>query len=193
MLAKNTFEDIIDQIQNSNLNFHLQMSPFSAIISLKRSLIRDKFGSFLLPSIVAPKSSKIEIAALASKNLMLENKVIALQKDLESAVDDCATAHSKIRFLQTETKIKIESSDIEAHFKEIAKKNELINTLEFDNQQLRQENVHLQISVENLNDSIQDLEVSNKRQKDISDKLHKNINETRVKKTMKEKEQVELG
>ena len=105
MSATRTFDDIIDHIQNSNLNFHLQMSPFSAVISLKRSLIKDKFGSFLLPSIVTPKSSKNEIAALASKNLMLENKVIALQKDLESALDDCAAARSTIMFLQTETKL----------------------------------------------------------------------------------------
>ena len=121
---------------------------------------------------------------------MLENKVIALQKDLESAVDDCAAAHSTIRFLQTETKLKTESSDREAHFKEIATKNELINILEFDNDQLRKDNDHLQISVANLNDGIHALEVSNKKQKEIADKLHKNINETKVK-SMKEKDQVE--
>ena len=100
------------------------------------------------------------------------------------------TAHSTIRFLQTETKLKTESSDREAHFKEIATKNELINILEFDNDQLRKDNDHLQISVANLNDGIHALEVSNKKQKEIADKLHKNINETKVK-SMKEKDQVE--
>ena len=100
------------------------------------------------------------------------------------------TAHSTIRFLQTETKLKTESSDREAHFKEIATKNELINILEFDNDQLRKDNDHLQISVAILNDGIHALEVSNKKQKEIADKLHKNINETKVK-SMKEKEQVE--
>ena len=194
MLASRTFDDIIAHIQNSNLNFHLQLSPFSAVISMKKSLIKDKSGSFLLPtSSCTPKSSQNEIAALASKNLMLEDKVISLQKDLESAVDDCEATHSALRLLQTESKLKKESSNREAkgaQFKEFAKKNEIINTLEFDNQQLREENNHLQISVENLNDNIQTLEIANKKQKEITDKLNKGISETRVR-FGKEKELIE--
>jgi hypothetical protein len=49
MLASSTFDAIIKQIQTSHLNFHLQISPFSAIISLKKTLIKDKSGTFLLP------------------------------------------------------------------------------------------------------------------------------------------------
>ena len=49
MLASNVFYKIIEQIQSSNLNFHLQLSPFSAKISLKKSLIRGKAGALLLP------------------------------------------------------------------------------------------------------------------------------------------------
>ena len=49
MLADQTFKNIIDGIQNSNLNFQLQVSPFSAFISLKKSLVKDKSGSYLQP------------------------------------------------------------------------------------------------------------------------------------------------
>ena len=49
MAAKRAFENILDLIQSSNLNFQLQLSPFSASISLKKSLIRDKTGKVLLP------------------------------------------------------------------------------------------------------------------------------------------------
>ena len=49
MVGKTAFNNIIEQIQSSNLNFQLQMSPFSASISLKKSLIKDKFGNILFP------------------------------------------------------------------------------------------------------------------------------------------------
>ena len=50
MLASNVFEAIIDKIRYSNLNFQIQMSPFSAIVSLKKSFITNKSGIPLLPS-----------------------------------------------------------------------------------------------------------------------------------------------
>ena len=49
MLANNAFETLIDQVRNSNLNFQLQMSPFSAQISLKKSLVIDQSGRPRLP------------------------------------------------------------------------------------------------------------------------------------------------
>ena len=49
LLADQTFNNILDKIQKSNLNFQLQVSPFSAFISLKKSIVKDRSGSFLLP------------------------------------------------------------------------------------------------------------------------------------------------
>ena len=90
MLSSNAFENIINQIRTSNLNFQLQMSPFSACISLKRSLVKEKSGAFLLPP-AAPESpnSESEIAALVKKNLLLENKLVEINENYARAVDDC--------------------------------------------------------------------------------------------------------
>ena len=49
MLALRAYDDIIHKIRSSNLNYHLQLSPFSAYISLKRSLVKEKSGVPLLP------------------------------------------------------------------------------------------------------------------------------------------------
>ena len=49
MVASHAFETIIDKIRHSNLNFQLQMFPFSAQISLKKSLVIDKSGVHCLP------------------------------------------------------------------------------------------------------------------------------------------------
>ena len=49
MLADQTFRNILDGIQRSNLNFQLQVSPFSAYISLRKSFVKDLSGAVLLP------------------------------------------------------------------------------------------------------------------------------------------------
>ena len=58
MLAKKVFDGIVEQeqVQSSNLNFQLQLSPFSATIFLKKSFVRDKLGNMLLPSINVNRS-----------------------------------------------------------------------------------------------------------------------------------------
>ena len=53
MHATKIFNEILDKVKMSNLNFCIQMSPFSANISLKKSFIKDKSGAYILPSIAA--------------------------------------------------------------------------------------------------------------------------------------------
>ena len=47
--ATHAFNNILRGIQNSCLNYQIQMSPFSAVISLKKSLVRYKSGSVSIP------------------------------------------------------------------------------------------------------------------------------------------------
>ena len=49
MLAATSFNGILNLIQNSCLNFQVQLSPYSALISLKKSFVKDKEGSLILP------------------------------------------------------------------------------------------------------------------------------------------------
>ena len=77
MVANKTYDSILVQVRASNLNFHLHISPFSAIISIKKSLIKDQFGSLLLPPTSSPLSIhqnalNADIAALKIKTLELE-------------------------------------------------------------------------------------------------------------------------
>eukprot|EP00091_Calanus_sinicus_P017744 TRINITY_DN38458_c0_g1_i1.p1 TRINITY_DN38458_c0_g1~~TRINITY_DN38458_c0_g1_i1.p1 ORF type:complete len:101 (+),score=19.31 TRINITY_DN38458_c0_g1_i1:74-376(+) len=50
MVANQIFNNILDQIQKSKLNFQLQLSPFDANISLKKTLIKDKSATPVLPT-----------------------------------------------------------------------------------------------------------------------------------------------
>ena len=83
-----TFHHLLDQIQNSNLNFHLQQSPFSAIISLKKSPIKDASGMYLMPTI---PSSFSEASLSKTEAIFLEQKLDELEeanKNLKDLYND---------------------------------------------------------------------------------------------------------
>ena len=44
MAASKAFDHVLQQVTSSSLNFQLQLSPFSAVISLKKSFVKDKDG-----------------------------------------------------------------------------------------------------------------------------------------------------
>ena len=105
MLASIAFDSILDQIKNSCLNFQMQLSPFSVIISLKRSFIKDKSGNLRLPP-VCPIPSEV-----VDKNLKLEKDVMILTKMHEEAVGDCKEAYGIIESLKKtlkEEKVKLD-------------------------------------------------------------------------------------
>ena len=51
MAAAEVFETIINHVKLSNLNFRMEITPFSASIIIKKSLIKDKSGYHLRPQI----------------------------------------------------------------------------------------------------------------------------------------------
>ena len=98
MLASRSFENILHMIKTSNLNYFLQLSPFAAQISLKKSLIRDKSGFPLAPPIsTSCDCTSDDVTDLLIKNRALENKLASLQKDYEAAINDRAAAHAIIK------------------------------------------------------------------------------------------------
>ena len=100
MLASNAFDNIIDKICSSNLNFQIQMSPFSAYISLKKSLIKEKSGALRLPPTSPTLNSESAIAALVTKNVQLESKLAEIHADYARAVDECLKVTAKLEEYQ---------------------------------------------------------------------------------------------
>ena len=98
MVATKTFEDILNTIKNSNLNFHLQLSPFSAKISLKKSLVCDKFGSPLLPNLVDDGKPLIE------RNHQLELEIVQLESRYESLAHQYNSACLMIKSFEDQIK-----------------------------------------------------------------------------------------
>ena len=70
-MANSLFNDILHRIRCSNLNFQLQISPFSAHVSLKKTFIRDKLGNMLPPS-----ASVLPVDDKYLRNLEYQNKLL---------------------------------------------------------------------------------------------------------------------
>ena len=181
MVASKTFDSILEQIQASNLNFQLQISPFSANISLKRSPIKDKFGSpIFLPNVsqtCLPNSS--EVAVLVSKNLKLESDLEALKKNYEFAVQDSVEAHQKIRFLESQHVVKVEPN--ETLERELSEQNYLVKSLSVKIEKISNENEHCQRRIEQLSLDNKDLEKAKKKSDEISNIFKKQLSDAQVK------------
>merc|ERR1712208_21320 len=91
MAASELFESIIDQVRSSNLNFQIQMTPFSANIVIKKTFIKDNSGFPLLPPTYKNHNHDQEIGEQDQLKKAKENYEIVtaelktLKADLESA------------------------------------------------------------------------------------------------------------
>ena len=175
MLALNTFEYIIDQIRSSNLNFQLQMSPFSAQISLKRSFVKEKADISRLPTPSVQHdlnktttSLESAVAALTTKNLQLEKDLDTIKSNYAQSVDDCQEAYEKIRLLENEP-IKNEDDVL------------LIEDLKHKLNETISENKKFKEVVKEQKEEIFSLQKRLKIKDEISNTLNKQLNELRNK------------
>ena len=114
MLAETVFDDILDRIRNSRLNFQLQISPYSAYISLKKSLQKDRSGSLLVP----PRDC-IEVKKLSSQNMKLKS-------DLEKTQEELAATSVKLKVLESTLSVKSESKSIEEEILKLQAENRIL-------------------------------------------------------------------
>ena len=138
--ATETFDMILDYVKKSNLNFYLQLSPFSANISLKKTFVKDKAGVYLDPPpfFTVPISSDsllLQNSDLEKKVNDLETIVEDLNLRLKKSLSDCEQAYETIENLENKLKIKTEKketeqADLEDSFKhQLEKKTKEISNL----------------------------------------------------------------
>jgi hypothetical protein len=80
MLISPFFEGIVNQIVASKLNFCLERSPFAAVIHLKKSVIRNKSGTLLIP----PTLLSFQLLQVQSDNYRQAQKIIKLESNINS-------------------------------------------------------------------------------------------------------------
>ena len=104
MLASKAFNDILSRIQSSNLNFQLQISPFAAMISLKKTLVKDKSGTYRLPP-STPLLRDDDFENLIARNHKLDRDILDLKKNYEKAVNDCTKAYESLQNSEAENEL----------------------------------------------------------------------------------------
>ena len=76
MAAKEAFESILNQVQSSCLNFKIEMSPFSAVIYLKKSFIKNQNGDTVLPPAEIATERNVAVKHLEQEKNILEMKIV---------------------------------------------------------------------------------------------------------------------
>ena len=91
MTANEAFESILNQVQSSCLNFKIELSPFSAVIYLRKSFIKDQNGVTVSPPAEIPTERNVTVKHLEKEKNDLEMKLVKAiheTKAYHEALDD---------------------------------------------------------------------------------------------------------
>ena len=166
-MASCIFDNILQEIQVSNLNYQIQLSPFSALISLKKSFIKEKDGSLRLPMPPLSSShrgSRLE-TDLNARNMKLEKDLETLHQKYADVSDQYAEAHARIKSYE---------EFHENHFKrEFAKKDDIIADLKLEKNSLIEK-------VKERDDTIKELQNSINVKIEVTKNLNRQLTESKA-------------
>ena len=95
MDPKETCETLISNLKWTNLNYHLEETPFSLHLHIRKSFIKGLNGEVLYPNVQQSAHSsdlKNESEILKAKIKLLETEKEAFQNDLEELSDELGKA-----------------------------------------------------------------------------------------------------
>jgi valyl-tRNA synthetase len=121
MAASQAFEGIINQVVTSNLNFCLEQSPFSAVIHLKKTVIRNKSGTLLIP----PPTLSVQLLQVQSDNYRQAQKIINLESIIKSLKSENLKSSNTIKELESE--LEREKFKVNAIKKEVSEEKEILD------------------------------------------------------------------
>ena len=128
-VARQTCDTIISLIRDSNLNFFVQETPFSAFINIRKTFCRGSTGDYKNP---VRKDDQHE-------NLKLENKILKDKLDeknmqLEAFKEDMCVLRSKLEKAEEELLIHFQNKKTTEtkHCDEISKLKSVISSLKYE-------------------------------------------------------------
>ena len=98
MLANNNFESVLSSVRNSCLNYNIQVSPFSATISLKKSIVRDRTGACIIPPHISESSDA------QNDKAVLADELRSLRIKYEELLSAYALTTNNVTLLQNSIK-----------------------------------------------------------------------------------------
>ena len=155
MAASQAFEGIINQVVTSNLNFCLEQSPFSAVIHLKKTVIRNKSGTLLVP----PPTLSVQLLQVQSDNYRQAQKIINLESIIKSLKSENLKSSNTIKELESE--LEREKFQVNAIKKEVSEEKEILDqekeAIQSAQNRIETENIKLDHKVRELESKIKDL------------------------------------
>ena len=97
MLANNNFESVLSSVRNSCLNYSINVSPFSATISLKKSIVKDRSGVCIIPA-------QCENSDIQNDKAILEDELCSLRIKYDKLLSAYASTTDNVTFLQNSIK-----------------------------------------------------------------------------------------
>ena len=99
-MAAIKFEDILNQIRSSSLNFRMNVTPFTAVIHLKKTITKDKSGNFLHQNTFVNRTKNVKEAdELMAKNLALEKEIADLKRSCLKASESITEIERNLELL----------------------------------------------------------------------------------------------
>ena len=209
MAINNTYSSILSEIQLSNLNFNIKMTPYASYITLKKSVQKDLHGVPATPSpplILLLQEAQKQILFLQSENTKLKSNadiletrtetVAAENEHLGNSLEDTAEAknilHAKLEVAEKEiTILRNEKAGNEYRLKEIKKK----HTEEVNKLQVRVKDLESKIKTNNkeIHDLKKSLENTRATLKNCkTEKSSLKTSKTRLENNIKKLEQEKL-
>ena len=85
MVVNDAFNKVLQSIENSNLNYQIQMTPFSAVISLKKSLVKNKCGT---PRLLTTLKSDVKTSNMHKEELkVLKSEYDELYESAKESIE----------------------------------------------------------------------------------------------------------
>ena len=100
-MAAIKFEDILNQIRSSSLNFRMNVTPFTAVIHLKKTITKDKSGNFLHQNTFVNRTNNVKEAdELMAKNLALEKEIADLKRSCLKASESITEIERNLELIK---------------------------------------------------------------------------------------------
>ena len=212
MAVNSTFSSILNEIQISNLNFSIQMTPFAAYITLKKTTQKDQNGENMIPSppvLFLLQDAYREINDLKAATEMYRSESQKLTQEVATlteavheaneALNDSKTVNSnlleKLRKAEKEIgSIEEKKTELENKYKvtkhelldDVNKMNHKIKALEKALKVKEKENFDISRNLNNARDNIKNLKSEKAHIKTCKTKLEND--KRKLEKKLKEKE-----
>ena len=171
--ANDAVDAIIHSVKKSHLNFYIQESPFSLLINLRKTFIKNKNGDPLMPppsdtSDDDINEQKIKAEKLEQENFRISESMGQLEAELKDTRDALHSLSNKLEIAKAENMEEL--SKVHKSKKEVEK-------LKTENKSLKQSNNELRVKMKTFKNDTDTLNKSLKtKAKEIDRLVSKNNN-----------------